>query len=113
MVVNLISTVLVIAIHYGSKGHIQPAGIGGWNYIFQEFALNGIARIGVPFFALLSGFFLALQLESKKRYIDIIANKAETLLLPYLMASLFIFLVVTAKEWAFQHESHHSLLFIL
>ena len=61
MVANLIATILIIAIHYTSKGHlIQLTEIGGWNYLFQEFITNGIARIAVPFFALFFGYFMAL-----------------------------------------------------
>lgn len=105
MIANLIATVLVIAIHYNSKVYIQPAEFGGWNYLFQEFALNGVARISVPFFAMLSGFFIASKLTNKKNYTSILKNRAKTLLLPYLIAAIVIYLASTGIQWAVQHES--------
>lgn len=109
MVANLIATILVIAIHYNSKGHIQPEDTAGWNYLFQEFTLNGVARIAVPFFAMLSAFFLAAQIENQTRYSAILKSKAKTLLLPYITASTVIFLVATAIQWVTKHNSYQSI----
>ena len=109
MIANLIATVLIIAIHYGSKAYIQYTDIRRWNYIFQEFFLNGIARIAVPFFVLISGFFLAQKIKSNHKYTDILLNKAQTLLLPYLIASLMIFLVSTLIKWVTQHDSYQPI----
>jgi hypothetical protein len=109
MVANLVATVLVIAIHYNSKGNIHLTEIGGWNYLFQEFTLNGVARIAVPFFAMLSGFFLASKLDHRGAYTAILKNKAKTLLLPYLIASIIIFLTSELIKWIFQPGSFQSL----
>jgi fucose 4-O-acetylase-like acetyltransferase len=87
MSANLIATILVIAIHYGTKG-TEP---GTLNYIFQEFLTNGVARIAVPFFALMSGYFMAATLH-KKSYIDVLLNKANSLLIPFLVASVVVLL---------------------
>lgn len=109
MVANLIATIMVIAIHYNSKGSIQPSDVKGWNYLFQEFTLNGVARISVPFFAMLSGFFLASKLESWSLYVAMLKNKSKTLFLPYLIASIVILLASTGIKWVVQHDSYQSI----
>jgi Acyltransferase family len=106
MVANLIATALVIAIHYGSKTSIQSVEIGEWNYLFQEFTLNGIARIAVPFFALISGFFVAKRLSEKIKRIEFLKIKLTTLLMPYLIASLLIFVCSSGLKYYFQHDSY-------
>jgi surface polysaccharide O-acyltransferase-like enzyme len=113
MVANLIATILVIAIHYNSKGSIPSGEFWGWNYLFQELTLNGIARISVPFFAMLSGFFLASKLQTGDEYTAILKNKAKTLLLPYLIASIMIFLTSELIKWFFQPESYQGLTLLL
>lgn len=107
MIGNLISTILIVAIHYGSTNQIPADKIGGWNYTFQEFTLNGVTRIAVPFFALISGFFLSAETGGITQYINMLSKKAKTLLLPYLLASLVIFMSVTVLKWATHHGFYH------
>ena len=58
MTSNLIATFFVIALHYNSKKAIDISEGYNWNYVLQEFLTNGVARVAVPFFAMISGFFL-------------------------------------------------------
>jgi len=92
MVANLFCTVLVIAIHYGSQAAIDTSNGLNFNYYLQELITNGLARIAVPFFALISGFFFFRKLQGDTCYRTLLREKAKTLLLPYLVASLAIFI---------------------
>lgn len=107
MIANLIATILIIAIHYRSIGQLPADKIGNWNYLFQEFTSNGIARIAVPFFSLISGFFLTAETGGITQYINMLSKKARTLLLPYLLTSLVIFMSVTVLKWATHHKLYH------
>ncbi|MEI2773936.1 MAG: acyltransferase [Candidatus Competibacter sp.] len=101
MSANLIATVLVIAIHYGSNG----AESGTMSYIFQEFITNGVARIAVPFFALISGYFTASALHEKS-YVDLLFNKSKSLLVPFLFASVIVLLAYTGKKVFYENDSN-------
>ena len=104
MAANLIATILVIAIHYSSKGKIDISNGYSLNYLFQDFLTNGIARIAVPFFAFVSGFFLKNKLR-KTDYYSILKNKTKTLLLPYLTASATIFILMNLWRWGFKSSA--------
>ena len=92
MIANLFATILVIAIHYNSKSHIDVSNGYSWNYLTQEFLTNGIGRVSVPFFALISGFFLAEYVSSLDNYINTLQKKVKTLLIPYVLGSLLVFI---------------------
>jgi Acyltransferase family len=94
MIANLITTIAVIAIHYNSKTDIGLAEIRSWNHLVQDFLTDGIARVAVPFFAISSGFFLVNRLNGLTGYINILKNKAITLLVPYLLSSTIISIAV-------------------
>ena len=100
MAANLIATILVIAIHYDARG-TETVRL---NYLFQEFLINGIARVAVPFFAMMSGYFMAMTLN-KKTYTEMLFNKSKTLLIPYLVASLFILLALNVIGLFFQQDA--------
>ena len=61
-IANLIATILVIAIHYNSKHHIDYYDLS-FNFYLQEYITNGIARIAVPFFALSAGIFFFINYQ--------------------------------------------------
>ena len=93
MVSNLLATVMVIAIHYN---FYYPKFLFldsvNWNFLFQEFFTNGIARVSVPFFAMVSGFFLLSKIKNFSEYIKIIKIKTKSLLIPYLIGSTVVFI---------------------
>jgi len=99
MVANLLATVLVIAIHYTSKYFISIEHSVSRNYWIQEFLSNGIARVGVPFFALVSGFFMAKNVGKLCDYQMNLKKKARTLLLPYVIGSALIFIISTSLQF--------------
>lgn len=104
MVANLLATIFVVAIHYGSADNIAPAKIWGWNHLFQQFMLNGIARTAVPFFALIAGFFMAYKLSKDTKF-SILYNKFKTLFVPYILAgALILVLTIAFKSFLFGYS---------
>lgn len=91
MVSNFFCTLLVIAIHYNSKRDISLQDGLSINYFVQDFFANGIARSAVPFFALMSGFFFFLKYSGISDYKVNVGKRVNSILIPYLVASLLIF----------------------
>ena len=62
----------------------------GFNWIFQNFFSNGITRIAVPLFFIISGYLFYLQFQpTLENYLDKLKKRFKTLLLPYLIWSIF------------------------
>ena len=99
MIANLIATVLIVAIHYSSKGSIDTSFGYDVNYIVQEALTNGFARSAVPIFALLSGYFTIKMVATFNEYRLTLLNKFYTLLVPYLIASTILFLTFFVYEY--------------
>jgi surface polysaccharide O-acyltransferase-like enzyme len=94
LISNLLATVLIVAHHYKSKDVIDSSNYFGWNYLFQEFVTNGIARVAVPFFSLIAGFFLYESLTEKGGYVSLLKKKGRSLLMPYLIGSCLLSFVL-------------------
>lgn len=92
MIANLLGTILVIAIHYNSQRYIDSSDGYNWNYLAQEFFTNGICRVSVPFFALISGFFIFSKVNNFDNWLSTVRKKVKTLILPYVLGSLLIFI---------------------
>ena len=94
-VLNLVAVVMVVAIHYRSA----ESDIGSFNYIFQEFFCNGIARTAVPLFALMSGFFFFQGDDgSLALYWHKVRSRIKSILLPYLLVATIFFIVWAAAR---------------
>jgi hypothetical protein len=99
-VANLITIIMIISIHYSTQGDIVTQGeVLGWNYLVQEFLTSGLARVGVPYFALISGFFLFSQFAAHCSYPTVLKSRFRTLLVPYLSAATVIFLSIALAKW--------------
>ena len=99
MVANLIAIIMITAIHYNTKSHVVTNGaVLGWNYLTQEFLINGLARSAVPYFALISGFFLFMQYPEHKSYGKLLHDRFYTLLVPYILAATIIFSSITLAK---------------
>jgi surface polysaccharide O-acyltransferase-like enzyme len=99
MVANLIAMIMIIAIHYHTRGHALSRGsVWGWNYLVQEFLTNGLARTAVPYFALISGFFLFSQFSGPGSYKRLLRNKFHSWLIPYMSAATIIFMSVALAK---------------
>jgi len=95
MVANLVAIIMIIAIHYSTSEYALVNGtIWGWNYLTQEFLTNGLARSAVPYFALISGFFLFSQFSVHRSYSKLLSSRCYSLLVPYLLAATIIFLSI-------------------
>jgi hypothetical protein len=99
MVANLIAIIMIIAIHYSTQSHVVVNGIAlGWNYLTQEFLTSGLARSAVPYFALISGFFLFSQFSEHRSYRKLLISRFYTLMLPYILATTLIFLSIALAK---------------
>jgi surface polysaccharide O-acyltransferase-like enzyme len=98
---NLFSTLLVVSVHYNTLVSIDISSGYGWNYLFQQFLVNGIAKSAVPFFALLSGYFIFIRIRRKDGCKTLLNEKGHTLLVPYLIASTLIFVFATGAQKLF------------
>lgn len=85
---SLICAVLVACIHV----HWAPVGVSKWmDVVFAQ----GIARMAVPFFFIVSGFFIGVRIGEPNWYRTALAKRIKTLLVPYLLWSL-LFLIFCA-----------------
>lgn len=107
MVANLVATVLVIAIHYNTKSSAE-----GVNYLIQEFFTNGVARVAVPFFAMMSGYFTALGVQQKTLR-NFFFDRSKTLLIPFLIGSLTVLLASMVKKLYYGDDLYFSVQYIL
>jgi len=92
-VANLFCTILIVAIHYNTKHDINLDDGYTWNYFFQEFLTNGVARISVPFFAFVAGLFFFLSYKNVSSYPIALKKRTKSILVPYIIASTLIFIV--------------------
>jgi surface polysaccharide O-acyltransferase-like enzyme len=109
MAVNLVATIMVIAIHYNSKAFIDISSGYNLNYLLQDFFLNGISRIAVPIFALVSGFIIWDKLTLNNAYVLLLKNRAKTQLLPYVIASFIILVSYNIITYLFKPEDFYPL----
>ncbi|WP_417521360.1 acyltransferase family protein [Marinobacter sp.] len=89
-VANLIAIFLVVAIHYNSKHYIDLSSGLGFNYYFQEWLTNSVARVSVPFFAFVAGFFYYLKFRTVRDYLPQLQKRFWSLIVPYFIAVLVI-----------------------
>lgn len=103
---NFICTLLVVAIHYNTKKQIIGE-ISGWNlnYYIQEFITNGIARVAVPYFAVISGFFFFLKFHEIRDYIPHVKSRIRSLLIPYLLTSALFFFIESLYLYIFKSQN--------
>ena len=87
-ILNVICMVMVVAIHCRPNVELP---IYSAPYLFQEFFSNGISRVAVPMFFLLSGIlFFKGYIQSLNHYKKKIYARLNSLVIPYLICSLFV-----------------------
>lgn len=86
---SIVCAMLVLFIHVGKPSIL---GCSGW-WLYQ-FTAEGICRIAVPFFCICSGFLLARHFGEKGWYRSQVGKRIKTLIVPYLLWSLFFYLFV-------------------
>lgn len=80
---SFICACLVVCIHVGINC--------GW---YTEYFRNGICRAAVPYFFMVSGFFLAKHFDEPDWYKVAMQKKVRTLLLPYIYVNVIYSLVI-------------------
>ena len=99
-VANLIAIMGVVLVHYNTQDCIATPSLSNTNYAIQEFAINGMMRAIIPFFALTAGFFFYLKWEGLATYRKNAKKRIHTLLIPYILASgLILLLYIPAHLW--------------
>jgi surface polysaccharide O-acyltransferase-like enzyme len=92
-IVSFISMIMVVILHSYNldtkfKG-VLPEIIIDYNWFIQNFISNGMARIAVPVFFIISGYLIFKEgYLSKNLYIVKIKNRIKTLFIPFLFWSL-------------------------
>ncbi len=90
-IVSFLAIVLVIWLHSYNLDPLQPIRSGGTsdlNGLLQEFISNGITRIAVPIFFLISGFlFFTTPHYTTSDYLSKLKSRFRTLFLPFFIWS--------------------------
>ena len=87
-VLNVICTAMVVAIH--SRPNVELP-LYSPSYLFQEFFSNGLSRVAVPMFFLISGIlFFKDSTHALNHYPKKIRARIHSLVIPYLTCSLFV-----------------------
>jgi peptidoglycan/LPS O-acetylase OafA/YrhL len=86
---SLLCAVLVVGIHV-TWPHEQALSVG---WLMDEVVATGISNIAVPFFFVVSGFFLAKHFDEKDWYRRETAKRIKTLLVPFAIWSVLSLLI--------------------
>lgn len=89
---NFVAMVAVVILHSQNvSNRINDFKPSQWNYYFQIFISDGIARVAVPLFFLMAGFFFFNQnvIMEPSDFLAKGKKRIKTLLVPYLLVSLF------------------------
>ncbi len=81
---SFVCAVLVVMMHVGvnpTQGTVQ------W-WFFRLVGVSGLLRVGVPFFFLAAGFFLAAHIGEVGWYKNALTKRVHTLLVPYIIWNL-------------------------
>ncbi|MFD2963936.1 MULTISPECIES: acyltransferase family protein [Olivibacter] len=96
VVISFISILLVVFLHaYGPDVTLKSnSGSLGFFYLLQLFLSQVIARIAVPSFFFVSGYLFFINYYPNKRsYIDKLRKRVKSIVLPYLLWSVFSFAI--------------------
>jgi len=103
--ISTLSIILVLTIHsqniYNRITGFEP---NNWNYFIQTFIYDGVSRIAVPLFFIISAFFYFGNDQNLfNSYFLIIGKKIKTILVPYIVISILsyvLFIIIQAIPYA-------------
>ena len=100
---SLIASVFVVLIHAPVTRH--PGG----SMLFESFIGMYMASTAVPFFFAVSGFLLAMKLESEGYMVEV-RKRVRSLLFPYLFWCIALTLLASLNSFAHNISMHSSLM---
>jgi surface polysaccharide O-acyltransferase-like enzyme len=91
----------VVLIHnYSTTAHQNPTGSGSlWFEFAHRVISEGIARVAVPLFYLISGYLFFIGFNGYSDYRKKLARRVSTLLIPYIFWNLLALWVYGFGEW--------------
>lgn len=106
-VLSFFSIILVVFVHSKTTSLNLTSGksmiANGYNSIIQDFIIEGIARVAVPFFFLISGYLFFLNNDgSLKEYIEKLKKRIISICIPFLFWSLWGILFYFLLQIPFQ-----------
>lgn len=98
---SVICALLVVMIHVGwSREILSPT------WFVNELVKEGVARIAVPFFFVVSGYFLAAHFDEEGWWRRETKKRIHTLVIPFLMWSIIAYLALLPIEMVADHLAH-------
>ncbi len=98
---SVICALLVVMIHVSwSREILSPT------WFINELVKEGVARIAVPFFFVVSGYFLAAHFDEEGWWRRETKKRIHTLVIPFLMWSIIAYLALLPIEMVADHLAH-------
>jgi len=96
---KVLSILMVVFLHSGNglPSHFSASSGGADDLalLFMHWVSNGVTRVAVPIFFMLSGYFMMLKImkSGSFSYRSLLQDRARTVLIPYLLWSLCVFVL--------------------
>ena len=100
---GVVCAMLVVALHASMN-----ADVGTATWYVDRFVNDGLGRAAVPFFFMVSGYFLAKHVGEPKWWPDAVRKRVKTLLVPHLFWNLLWILLPVVREF-FKGLSHGAI----
>jgi len=86
---SIVCALLVVTIHVG-----WPKDLGCFTWYIRQLLVDGVARIGVPFFFVVSGYFLAGHFNDADWWKSETKKRVRSLVIPFFVWSVLSFLAM-------------------
>ena len=92
---SLLCAILVVSIHI----NWQSDGLFTLGWFMKEFVRDGVAGIAVPFFFVVSGFFLAQHFDDQGWWLQETCKRINTLAIPFIIWALIYKVAINPYPW--------------